>query len=352
MVSGIADLRIQQAFDYPQINVDVDRSFAGLVGLTQRDVANSLLITLSGSFQVKPNFWLNTENDVSYPIVVQIPQYWMNSLSDLVNLPITSATTKTPQLLGGLARITPGPSAAVVSHYNVQPVIDIYGAVQGRDLGAVARDVTRVLNDTAKNAPRGTHVALRGQVQTMTSAYSQLYFGLAGAIVLVYLIIVVNFQSWLDPFIIITALPGALAGIVWMLFVTGTTLSIPALTGAIMCMGIATANSVLLVSFGRERLEQGYDSTAAAIDAGFTRFRPVLMTASAMILGMIPMALALGEGGEQNAPLGRAVIGGLLVATVTTLFFVPAVFSVLHRSDRNLQPGEASSAGSSATPSV
>jgi multidrug efflux pump subunit AcrB len=349
-VSGIADLRVQQAFDYPQINVDVNRSLAGIVGLTQRDVANSLLITLSGSGQVKPNFWLNTKNGVSYPIVVQSPQYWMDTISDLVNLPITSSETKTPQLLGGLARITPGPSAAVVSHYNVQPVIDIYGAVQGRDLGAVARDVTRVLNENAKSAPSGTHVVMRGQVQTMISAYSQLYFGLAGAIVLVYLIIVVNFQSWLDPFIIITALPGALAGIVWMLFLTGTTLSIPALTGAIMCMGIATANSVLVVSFGRQRLEQGYDSVAAALDAGFTRFRPVLMTAGAMILGMIPMALAMGEGGEQNAPLGRAVIGGLLVATGTTLFFVPAVFSVLHRRDRNTQPGEASSAGSSAVP--
>ena len=350
-VSGIADLRIQQAFDYPQINVDVDRSFASIVGLTQRDVANSLLITLSGSGQVRPNFWLNTNNGVSYPIVVQIPQYRMDTLSDLVNLPITSSATKAPQLLGGLATITPGPSAAIVSHYNVQPVIDIYAAVQGRDLGAVARDVNRVLDEAAKDAPRGTHVVMRGQVHTMTSAYAELYFGLAGAIVLVYLIIVVNFQSWLDPFIIITALPGALAGIVWMLFVTGTTLSIPALTGAIMCMGIATANSVLLVSFARERLEQGYDFIAAALDAGFTRFRPVLMTAGAMILGMVPMALALGEGGEQNAPLGRAVIGGLLVATVTTLFFVPAVFSVLHRRDRNT-PGEASSAGSSATPSV
>ncbi len=254
--------------------------------------------------------------------------------------------------IGGLARITPGPSAAIVSHYNVQPVIDIFGAVQGRDLGAVARDITRVLDEAAKEAPRGTHVVMWGQVQTMTSAYAQLYFGLAGAIVLVYLIIVVNFQSWLDPFIIIMALPGALAGIVWMLFVTGTTLSIPALTGAIMCMGIATANSVLLVSFGRERLEQGYDSVAAALDAGFIRFRPVLMTAGAMILGMIPMTLAMGEGGEQNAPLGRAVIGGLLVATFTTLFFVPAVFSLLHRRDHTLQPGEASSEGSSAVPSA
>jgi multidrug efflux pump subunit AcrB len=350
-VSGIADLRVQQAFDYPQINVAVDRSLAGIVGATQRDVANSLLITLSGSGQVKPNFWLNTKNGVSYPIVVQIPQYWMDSLSDLANLPITSAATKTPQLLGALATINPGPSAAVVSHYNVQPVIDIYGAVQGRDLGAVSREINRVLDKAAKNAPRGTHVAVRGQVQTMTSAYAELYFGLAAAIVLVYLIIVVNFQSWLDPFIIIAALPGALAGIIWMLFVTGTTLSIPALTGAIMCMGIATANSVLLVSFARERLEQGYDAAAAALDAGFTRFRPVLMTAGAMILGMVPMALAMGEGGEQNAPLGRAVIGGLLFATFTTLFFVPSVFSVLHRRDRASSSDGASSA-QPAVPSV
>ncbi len=345
---GIADPRIQQAFDYPQLNVDVDRSLAGIVGLTERDVANSLLITLSGSGQVRPNFWLNTKNGVSYPIVVQSPQYWMDSISDLVNLPVTSSATKTPQLLGALAAIKPGPSAAVVSHYNVQPAIDIYGAVQGRDLGAVSKELNRILADTANKAPRGTHVAVRGQIQTMTGAYAELYFGLAAAIVLVYLIIVVNFQSWLDPFIIITALPGALAGIVWMLFLTGTALSIPALTGAIMCMGIATANGVLVVSFGRERLAHGFDAAAAAIDAGFTRFRPVLMTAGAMILGMVPMALAMGEGGEQNAPLGRAVIGGLLVATVATLFFVPAVFSVLHGRGRTLP----SAGNSSSVPPV
>ena len=235
-----------------------------------------------------------------------------------------------PQYLGGLAQITPGPSPGVVSHYNVQPVIDIYGAVQGRDLGAVSGDIKRILDATRKDLPRGSYVVLRGQVHTMTSAYSQLYFGLAGAIVLIYLVIVVNFQSWLDPFIIITALPGALAGIVWMLFMTGTTLSVPALTGAIMCMGIATANSILLVSFAREGLAQGLMRRGAALEAGFTRFRPVLMTALAMIIGMLPMAFALGEGGEQNAPLGRAVIGGLLVATVATLFFVPTVFSLLH----------------------
>jgi CzcA family heavy metal efflux pump len=330
-VPGIADLRIQQVFNYPQINVNVDRTLAGEVGLTQRDVANSLLVTLSGSGQVRPNFWLNPENGVSYPIVAQMPQYRIDSISDLSNVPVTSDTTKEPQFLGGLARITPGPSPGVVSHYNVQPVIDLYGSTQERDLGAVASDIEHIIKETKSQVPRGSYVALRGQVQTMTSAYNQLYIGLIGAIVLVYLVIVVNFQSWIDPFIIITGLPGALAGIVWMLFTSGTTLSVPALTGAIMCMGIATANSILLVSFAREGLSQGLDATSAALEAGFTRFRPVLMTALAMIIGMVPMALALGEGGEQNAPLGRAVIGGLAVATIATLFFVPVLFSVLHR---------------------
>ena len=333
-VPGIADLRIQQVFNFPQINVNVDRTLAGEVGLTQRDVANSLLVTLSGSGQVKPNYWLNTKNGVSYPIVAQVPQYRVDTMSDLQNIPLTSPDNKTLQYLGGLAEIKPGPSPGVVSHYNVQPVIDIYGAVQGRDLGAVAGDINRVLQETRKNVPRGSSVAISGQVHTMTTAYSQLYFGLAGAIVFIYLVIVVNFQSWLDPFIIITALPGALAGILWMLFITGTTLSVPALTGAIMCMGIATANSILLVSFARAGLARGLDSAAAALEAGFTRFRPVLMTALAMIIGMLPMAFALGEGSEQNAPLGRAVIGGLLVATVATLFFVPTVFSILHARDR------------------
>jgi multidrug efflux pump subunit AcrB len=333
-VPGIADLRIQQVFNYPQMNVDVDRTLADEVGLTQRDIANSLLVTLSGSGQVRPNFWLNPKNGVSYPIVAQMPQYRIDTMSDLVNVPVTSADTKAPQYLGGLASIVPGPSPGVVSHYNVQPVIDIYGAVQGRDLGAIANDIAGILNETRKDVPRGSYVVLSGQVRTMAGAYSQLYFGLAGAIVLIYLVIVVNFQSWLDPFIIITALPGALAGIVWMLFMTGTTLSVPALTGAIMCMGIATANSILLVSFAREAMTQGLDAGAAALEAGFTRFRPVLMTALAMIIGMLPMAFALGEGGEQNAPLGRAVIGGLLVATLATLFFVPTVFSALHSRDR------------------
>jgi multidrug efflux pump subunit AcrB len=350
-VAGIADARIQQVFNYPQINVEVDRTLAGVVGLTQRDIANSLLVTLSGSQQVHPNFWLNPENGVSYPLVAQMPQYRVDTMSDLANVPVTSAETKAPQYLGGLAQITPGPSAGVVSHYNVQPVVDIYGAIQERDLGAVAADVNQILQDTRQNVPRGSYVVLRGQVQTMTNAYSQLYFGLAGAILLIYLVIVVNFQSWLDPFIIITALPAALAGIVWTLFITGTTLSVPALTGAIMCMGIATANSILLVSFAREGLAAGLDATSAALEAGFTRFRPVLMTALAMIIGMLPMAFALGEGGEQNAPLGRAVIGGLLIATLATLFFVPAVFSLMHaRHEARPAPGAAAETAGTAEP--
>jgi multidrug efflux pump subunit AcrB len=329
-VPGIADLRIQQTYSYPQINVAVDRTLADEVGLSQRDVADSLLVTLSGSGQVKPNFWLNTKNGVSYPIVAQMPQYRIDTMSDLANVPITSKKSGTPQYLGGLADFSVGPSAGVVSHYDAQPVIDIYGATQGRDLGAIASDIRRIISETKKDVPPGSYVALRGQVKTMTSAYDQLYLGLLSAIVLVYLVIAVNFQSWLDPLIIISALPGALAGIVWMLFITETTLSVPALTGALMCMGIATANSVLIVSFAREKLEEGLDATAAALEAGFTRFRPVMMTALAMLIGMMPMAFAMGDGGEQNAPLGRAVIGGLLVATLATLFFVPTVFSLLH----------------------
>ncbi len=348
-ISGTADLRIQQEFDHPKLDVGVNRSLAGDVGLTERDVANSLLVTLSGSGQVSPSFWLNPKNGVSYPVVTQMPQYRMDTLSDLNNLPVTAADGTT-QILGALADIKRGPSDGVVSHYNVQPVVDIYGSIQGRDLGGVASDIRRVLRDTAKNVPKGSVVVLRGQVQTMTGAYSQLLFGLAGAVVLIYLVIVVNFQSWLDPFVIITALPAALAGIVWMLFLTGTTLSVPALTGAIMCMGVATANSILVVSFARERLAQGFDAVSAAMDAGFTRFRPVLMTALAMIIGMAPMALGMGEGGEQNAPLGRAVIGGLLFATVATLLFVPAIFTMVHLRAAPQTRRRALRAGSTVSP--
>ncbi|HTT01866.1 MAG TPA: efflux RND transporter permease subunit [Steroidobacteraceae bacterium] len=330
-VPGIADTRIQQVFDYPQINVDVDRTLAQEVGLSERDVASNLLVTLSGSGQVQPNFWLNTQSGVRYRVVTQMPQYHIDSVSDLAQLPLTSPAVKDPVYLGGLASIGIGPGAALISHYDVQPVIDIYAATQGRDLGAVAGAIERVLRQTQGAVPKGAYVALRGQIETMRSAYAQLYLGLLAAVVLIYLVIVVNFQSWTDPFIIITALPAALAGIVWMLFMTGTPLSVPSLTGAIMCMGIATANSILVVSFAREGLARGLDATAAALEAGVVRLRPVLMTALAMIVGMVPMALALGEGGEQNAPLGRAVIGGLVIATVATLFFVPTVFSVLHR---------------------
>ncbi len=327
-VTGVADLRMQQAFNEPTLYVDVNRSFANSVGLTQRDVANSVLTTLAGSSQVAPSFWLNPRNGVSYPIVVQTPQYRIDSWSDLRNMPITNG--KASQMLGALATIRRGPSDAVVSHYNVQPVIDLFASTQGRDLGAVASDIQKILAETKDQVPKGALVVLRGQVETMQTAYFELFAGLFGSIVLIYLLVVVNFQSWLDPFVIVTGLPAALAGIVWMLFLTHTTLSVPALTGAIMCMGVATANSILVISFARERLAMGDDPVRAALEAGLIRFRPVIMTALAMIIGMAPMALGLGEGGEENAPLGRAVIGGLLVATCATLLFVPTVFSLVH----------------------
>jgi multidrug efflux pump subunit AcrB len=331
-IPGLADLRIQQAFNQPEFHVDVDRIRAREMGLTQRDVATNILVSLSGSQQTAPNFWVNPSNNVSYPLVVQVPQSRLDTLSDLQNIPVASSQNSTSQLLGGIANISRGQGEAVVSHYDVQPTIDIFGTTQERDLGNVAYDIEQVLKDTAKDVPKGSFVVMRGQVQAMNDSYSGLLFGLLGAIVLIYLLIVVNFQSWLDPFVIITALPAALAGIVWMLFVTNTTLSVPALIGSIMCMGVATANSILVVSFARERLREGDSGFTAALEAGFIRFRPVLMTALAMIIGMAPMALGLGEGGEQNAPLGRAVIGGLAFATCATLLFVPVVFSLVHRS--------------------
>jgi multidrug efflux pump subunit AcrB len=330
-IPGIADARIQQSPSNPTFNIDVDRTRAQYVGLTERDVTNSLVVNLAGSAQVAPTYYLNPDNGVSYSIVMQTPQYQIDSLSALETLPITAGTTATPPLLGGIADIKRSTSSAVVSQYDIQPMVQIYATPQGRDLGAVAADVKTVIADTAKEVPKGSSVVLLGQVQTMDSAFSGLLFGLLAAVVLIYLLIVVNFQSWSDPFVIITALPAALAGIVWMLFTTQTTLSVPALTGAIMCMGVATANSVLVISFARERYEELGDPIAAAIEAGFVRFRPVLMTALAMIIGMAPMALGLGEGGEQNAPLGRAVVGGLIFATVATLMFVPVVFSMVHK---------------------
>jgi multidrug efflux pump subunit AcrB len=330
-VRGIADARIQQSMDNPELRVDVNRTRMAQLGLTELNVTNSVTTSLAGSSQTAPVFWLNPANGVSYPVVAQTPEYSVNTLPALENLPVTSATpTSGLQILGGLGKITRDQSNAVVSHYDIQPVIDIYATTQGRDLAGVARDVQALIKATAKDAPKGALVNLRGQVTTMNTAFSGLFLGLLGAIVLIYLLIVVNFQSWLDPFVIITALPAALAGIVWMLFATGTTLSVPALTGAIMCMGVATANSILVVSFARERLQATGDAVLAATEAGFTRFRPVLMTALAMIIGMGPMALGLGEGGEQNAPLGRAVIGGLICATFATLMFVPVVFSLVH----------------------
>jgi multidrug efflux pump subunit AcrB len=300
------------------------------------------LNTLSGSLQTTPMFFLNWKNGVVYNLVAQTPQYRVQSLQELQNIPVTTPSGQAPEILADVAAIKRGSEMAALSHYNIRRVVDIYSAVQDRDLGAVSRDVQRVVDENAKNLPRGTFIALRGQVDTMRSSYSGLLIGLAFAIVLVYLLIVVNFQSWLDPFIIITALPAALAGIVLMLFFTHTTLSVPALMGAIMCMGVATANSILVVTFAKQRLLEHRNAVRAAIEAGGTRFRPVIMTALAMIIGMVPMALGLGEGGEQNAPLGRAVIGGLLCATVATLIFVPAVFSLLHGGDagekRRLEP--------------
>ena len=328
-IPGIVDSRIQQAQDAPEFDVAVDRSRAEELGITQHDVASDLLITLSGSFQTSPTFWLDPKNNVSYPIVTQTPQYQLGSLEDLRNIPVSGSAGKT-QILGALASVKRGVGAAVVSQYNAQPTVDIFANVQDRDLGGVSGDLKRLLGDTKAQVPKGSTVVARGQMQTMDESFTGLYFGLLGAIVLVYFLIVVNFQSWSDPFIIITALPGAIVGIVWMLFLTRTTLSVPALTGAIMCMGVATANSILVISYARERMTQGDDAVAAVLEAGYTRLRPIMMTALAMIIGMVPMALGFGEGGEQNAPLGRAVIGGLLFATAATLFFVPAVFSIIH----------------------
>ena len=334
VIPGVADARLQQSSHYPQLNVNVDRSRISQLGLTERDVTTSLASSLAGTQQTAPVFFLSPENGVSYPVVAQTPERQIASISDLANIPVTGAPGGTPQVLGGLGTIQRGTSPAVVSHYNITPAIDIYATPNGRDLGAVAGDINHVLKQLKAQAPKGATVTLRGQYATMKSAFSGLAFGLIGAIVLIYLLIVVNFQSWLDPFVIITALPGALAGIIWMLFTTGTTLSVPALTGSIMCMGVATANSILVVSFAREKLAEHGEAARAALEAGMTRFRPVLMTALAMIIGMLPMAMSLGEGGEQNAPLGRAVIGGLLVATFATLMFVPVIFSLVHRKGR------------------
>lgn len=330
-IPGIADARIQQAFQQPTLDVNVDRSMAALAGVSEKDVASAMLTTLSGSSQSSPTYWLDPKNGVSYAVSIQTPQRDIDTMTGLKNIPVTSGTGANTQLLGGIADVARARSNAVVSHYNVSPVIDIYATPQGRDLGALATDIRKTIDDTAKDLPKGASVALRGQVSTMTSAYQQLFVGLAAAIVLIYLLIVINFQSWLDPFVIVMALPTALAGIVWVLFGTGTTLSVPALTGAIMCMGVATANSILVISFARERMAQGASALEAAFDAGSSRFRPVLVTALAMVIGMLPMAIEPG----QNTPLGRAVIGGLVFATFATLFLVPTIFSLVHGGRRS-----------------
>jgi multidrug efflux pump subunit AcrB len=322
----------------------MDRSQAEKVGITASNIAQSVLVALSGSFQTSPTFFLDPKNGVSYNVAIQAPQYAISSLQDLQNIPVHgSATTSSPQILANLASTTRDSEPGSIFHYDIRPVIDVYANVQDRDLGGVSRDVDQVMAGIQSQVPKGTETTVRGQVLTMRQSFEGLFEGLAGAIVLVYLLMVVNFQSWSEPFIIIMALPGALAGIVWMLFITGTTLSVPALMGAIMCIGVATANSILVISFAKERLAEVGDAHQAVLEAGTTRLRPVIMTALAMIIGMVPMALGLGEGGEQNAPLGRAVIGGLLVATLATLFFVPAVYAIIrsrddHRKTRHQEP--------------
>jgi multidrug efflux pump subunit AcrB len=332
-VQGLVDTRIQQPADAPSINIDVDRTRAIQAGFQQHDIAQDLLIALSGSSQTSPNFWLNPKNGVSYLVATESPQYQIDSLQALRNIPLANggeASNTQTQILGSLGSLSRTAQDAVVSHYNVQPVIDIFGSAQGRDLGGVASDLTRIVDGAKKELAPGSSIVIRGQVATMQSSFAGLLSGIVFAVVLVYLLMVVNFQSWIDPFIIITGLPGAMAGVVWMLFVTGTTVSVPALTGAIMCIGIATANSILVVSFARERLSEGSPPMQAALEAGVGRFRPVLMTALAMLIGMLPMAIGAGDGGEQNAPLGRAVIGGLLIGTVATLIFVPVAFGSVH----------------------
>jgi CzcA family heavy metal efflux pump len=346
-IPGAVDVHVQQAFDNPTLFMEIDRARAQSVGMQSRDIAQNVLVSLSSSFQTSPAFWLDPKNGVEYSVAVQEPQYRVDTYQSLMNTPITgSSPGAVPQILGNLVQTHNTSRPAEISHYTTQPMINVYASVDGRDLGGVADEVEKRVQAIKKDLPKGSHIDVRGQVQTMKSSFAGLGFGLIGAIVLAYLLIVVNFQSWLDPFIIITALPGALAGICWTLLLTHTTLNVPSLTGAIMCMGVATANSILMVSFAREQLEEGKNARDAAIEAGFVRIRPVLMTALAMIIGMVPMAIGLGEGGEQNAPLGRAVIGGLVFATFATLFFVPCVFSMIHgrRARRTAQSGSPSPA--------
>jgi multidrug efflux pump subunit AcrB len=339
-IPGAVDVRVQQPDNLPQLSISVDRSKAAAMGLTEQNVANSVLLGLSGSSQVQPAFWLNPDVGVQYTVNVSAPQYTLDSVQQLNALPVSASLpgSSSAQILANVAAIRRVEIPPVISHYNVAPVIDIYGDVDQRDLGGVLDDLQPLIQKMTNDLPRGSEIIVRGQAETMRSSYLGLGVGLIMAIVLIYFLLVVNFQSWLDPFIILTALPGALAGVIWGLFLSQTTLSVPALMGAIMCLGVATANAVLVVSFARDNLRRGMDSMAAALEAGTGRIRPVLMTALAMIIGMLPMSLGLGEGGEQNAPLGRAVIGGLVIATIATLFFVPVVFSFLYRHRSPRQP--------------
>jgi multidrug efflux pump subunit AcrB len=332
-IPGAVDVRVQQVMDAPELRFAVDRTKAQQIGLSQRDVSSDLLISLSSSGQTAPNFWLDPRNGVQYGINVMTPQYRMGTMEALQNTPVTAPGQAQPQLFGNLATSVRGVTPAVVNHYNVQPVFDVYASADRRDLGAVAREIDNVVAKMKPNFPKGTQVTMRGQVESMRSSFTGLGLGILFAILLVYLVLVINFQSWLDPLIIIMALPGALAGIVWMLFITHTTFTVPSLMGAIMSMGVATANSVLLITFADDQRRGGRTAPEAAIDAGFARLRPVCMTALAMIIGMLPMALGLGEGGEQNAPLGRAVIGGLVMATFFTLVIVPLIYSVLRTGE-------------------
>ena len=340
-IPGAVDVHLHQIVDAPELFVNVDRTRASQMGLTQRDVANNMLVALSSSGQVAPNFWLNPQNGVQYAVAVQAPQYTIDSIDALQSMPVMGPGLSAPQLLSNLAAVERRTATSVINHHNVQPIFDIYANVQGRDLGAVARDIDQVLAAFQGKLPRGTSLVMRGQVESMRSAFTGLSAGVVFAVVLVYFLMAVNFQSWLDPLIIIMALPGALAGIVWMLFLTHTTISVPALMGTMMSIGVATANSILLVTFANDQRRAGYDAIRAALDAGYTRLRPVMMTALAMIIGMLPMALGFGEGGEQNAPLGRAVIGGLLIATFATLFFVPVIYSFMRRRQPSVSEAEA-----------
>jgi multidrug efflux pump subunit AcrB len=335
LVPGIADVHVHQVVDAPELHIEVDRDKADEMGLNQRDIANNVLVSLSSSGQVMPNYWVDPKNGVSYLVAVQTPQYDVSNLAALNKLPLAGGSKAAPQLLSNLAKVSRRKTTEVINHYDVQPTFDVYANVSGRDLGGVASDVQKTLDTFKRDLPHGTTLAVRGQVESMNSSFVGLGTGLIAAIILVYFLLVVNYQSWVDPFVIITALPGALSGILIMLFASNTTFSVPALMGAIMCVGVATANSILVINFANDRRAEGDDAITAAVTAGCTRLRPVLMTALAMILGMLPMALALGEGGEQNAPLGRAVIGGLVVATATTLFFVPIVYSILRKAQPN-----------------